>query len=112
MIYLRQEGRGVGLLNKLAAYSLQDKGLDTIEANLALGLPVDDRHYGLAARIIEKFAPQSVHLMTNNPHKLSALQAALSIDVHRVPMTSRRTPFNQDYLKTKIEKLHHPIQFV
>lgn len=102
LIYLRQEGRGIGLGDKIRAYALQDKGLDTFAANRALGLPEDGREYGMAAAILERLGPRSVALMTNNPHKISALKA-LGVDVaRRVSVGTEPTRFNRDYLNAKV----------
>jgi len=110
LIYLRQEGRGVGLFNKIQTYSLQEKGCDTVEANLALGLPVDDRRYDVAGQIIEKLGLRAVHLLTNNPHKCASLQSALSIPVYTLPLPSTVNPFNRAYLKAKLEKMGHSLE--
>ncbi|WP_367414045.1 GTP cyclohydrolase II [Snodgrassella alvi] len=107
IIYLRQEGRGIGLLNKIRAYKLQDEGLDTVEANLALNLPIDARDFSLAKHILDHLGIQSVQLMTNNPQKVDTLKA-LGIHVtNRVPLHVGQNPENQHYLHTKMEKLGH-----
>jgi GTP cyclohydrolase II len=110
VIYLRQEGRGIGLLNKIEAYVLQDGGLDTVEANLHLGLPSDARTYTVAARLLEEVLEvRSVRLLTNNPLKLEALEAA-GINVSgRVPVMVDANLHNGAYLKTKRLKMRHLI---
>ena len=108
LIYLRQEGRGIGLANKLKAYSLQDQlGLDTVDANLHLGLPADDRDYAIAYQILKHFGINSVRLLTNNPLKIAAIER-FGIEVQeRVPLEVESTEENRDYLKTKKERLGH-----
>ncbi|PIT19431.1 GTP cyclohydrolase II [Snodgrassella communis] len=107
IVYLRQEGRGIGLLNKIRAYKLQDEGLDTVDANLALGLPVDARDFSLAKDILDYLGIHSVQLMTNNPQKVATLQAHGINVVNRIPLHVGQNPENQHYLHTKIEKLKH-----
>jgi 3,4-dihydroxy 2-butanone 4-phosphate synthase/GTP cyclohydrolase II len=107
LVYLRQEGRGIGLAAKLNAYALQDRGLDTVEANVALGLPVDGRRYHAAAGILATLGVTSVRLLTNNPDKLASL-ASLGIAVsERVATVVATTPFNRSYLESKRDKLGH-----
>jgi GTP cyclohydrolase II len=100
------EGRGIGIANKIRAYALQDRGLDTVEANLALGLPVDSRCYDAAAAILADMRVRRARLLTNNPSKLEALLAA-GIDVVRVPMHAFVTAENRDYLATKERSMGH-----
>jgi 3,4-dihydroxy 2-butanone 4-phosphate synthase/GTP cyclohydrolase II len=107
VVYLRQEGRGIGLSNKLQAYALQDKGLDTVDANLHLGLPVDDRDYSVAAAMLADQGVKQVRLLTNNPKKISGLEIGRIEVVERVPLTINPRPENQYYLKTKEDKLGH-----
>jgi len=107
LIYLRQEGRGIGLVNKLKAYALQDKGVDTVEANLQLGLPVDNRDYAIAYQILRQRGIQNIRLMTNNPLKISALEKYDMTVSERVPVIMKPTEENLFYLKTKKEKLGH-----
>lgn len=107
IVYLRQEGRGIGLLNKIRAYKLQDEGMDTVEANLALGLPIDARDFTLAKYILDYLSISSVQLMTNNPHKVDTLKASGINVVNRVPLHVGQNPENQQYLHTKMEKLGH-----
>ncbi|MBI3616211.1 MAG: bifunctional 3,4-dihydroxy-2-butanone-4-phosphate synthase/GTP cyclohydrolase II [Candidatus Omnitrophica bacterium] len=107
ILYLRQEGRGIGLVNKIKAYSLQDQGLDTVEANRALGFDPDLRDYGIGAQILADLGLTQVRLMTNNPRKLVGLDGfGLSI-IERVPLEIPPTPANAKYLKAKREKLGH-----
>jgi GTP cyclohydrolase II len=107
ILYLRQEGRGIGLTEKLKAYNLQDDGMDTVEANLALGHPADDRDYGIAAAILDDLGIHSVRLMTNNPTKILDLQA-LGIKVEeRIPLVPTIYRDNQQYLVTKVLRMNH-----
>ncbi|RTE86295.1 MULTISPECIES: GTP cyclohydrolase II [Gammaproteobacteria] len=107
LVYLRQEGRGIGLINKLRAYAEQDKGLDTVEANEILGFQADAREYDIAAGIFELLGVSSVQLMTNNPRKLEALsEYGVKIDT-RIPHITEGTPHNKHYLETKSRKFGH-----
>ncbi|PHY21113.1 GTP cyclohydrolase II [Caulobacter sp. BP25] len=112
ILYLRQEGRGIGLANKLRAYALQDRGLDTVEANLELGFAADLRSFDIAAEMLADLGVAAVRLMTNNPRKLEALEAAGIRVVERVPMRSVARPENQGYLSTKATKLGHAIDWL
>lgn len=107
LLYLRQEGRGIGLANKIRAYALQDEGLDTVEANLCLGFAPDQRDYAVAAAMLRDQAVTAVRLMTNNPHKVAGLEANRIQVVERVPHQMKGRPENQRYLQTKAQKLHH-----
>jgi len=107
IIYLRQEGRGIGLLNKLKAYHLQEDGMDTVEANQALGFAEDERDYQEAAQILRHLGITKVRLMTNNPDKIEQLKAAGIEVVERVPLEIQPTEANRRYLKNKQEKLQH-----
>jgi GTP cyclohydrolase II len=107
VIYLRQEGRGIGLLKKLQAYNLQDKGMDTVDANIHLGYLADEREYDVAALILESLAVKSVELMTNNPQKIAALTALGINVVGRIPIEMVAHDDNVDYLKTKAKKMAH-----
>lgn len=109
ILYLRQEGRGIGLANKIRAYALQAEGADTIEANQRLHLPVDARQYDVAAAILRDLGVESIVLMTNNPAKVDAL-AALGIAVDdRLPMLVAANPFSQSYLEVKKKKMRHEL---
>ncbi|HLY07037.1 MAG TPA: GTP cyclohydrolase II [Rhizomicrobium sp.] len=107
LLYLAQEGRGIGLINKLRAYRLQDQGFDTVEANERLGFESDERLYGIAARMLSLLGFRSVRLMTNNPKKVAALKAEGIDVVERVPHAFPATAHNRDYLRTKAEKSGH-----
>ncbi len=107
VVYLRQEGRGIGLVNKLRAYSLQDMGLDTVEANEKLGLPVDQRNYGMGAQILNDIGVRQFCLITNNPRKIAGLKGYGLEMVDRVPLIVEATPYNAYYLETKAKKLGH-----
>lgn len=107
VVYLRQEGRGIGLVNKLKAYSLQDMGLDTVEANLRLGFPADQRNYGMGAQILNDLGVQQFCLITNNPRKIAGLKGYGMEMIDRVPLLIEATTYNADYLATKAEKLGH-----
>jgi len=107
VLYLRQEGRGIGLVNKIRAYQLQDAGADTVEANERLGFPADMRRYDLCQPMLKYFGVQALRLMTNNPRKVQALER-LGITVsERVPIQVNRNPYNEGYLSTKAAKLGH-----
>ena len=107
VIYLKQEGRGIGLLNKIKAYQLQELGLDTIEANQYLNLPVDARDYEVAAKIIRLLKIRSVSLMTNNPDKIEQLKAAGIEVVERIPIVIPANRYDSEYLEVKKEKMGH-----
>ena len=106
-LYLRQEGRGIGLANKLRAYELQDRGADTVEANLALGLPVDKRDYGIGSQILADLGVKELRLITNNPRKIFGLEGYGIKITDRVPMQTTPTSYNQNYITTKRDKLGH-----
>jgi GTP cyclohydrolase II len=107
LLYLRQEGRGIGLVNKIRAYRLQEAGADTVEANLQLGFHADARNYELCKPMFEQFGIRQLRLMTNNPRKIDAM-AKLGIEVaERVPLLVNRNAFNNGYLNTKAAKLGH-----
>ena len=109
VLYLNQEGRGIGLAEKIRAYSLQDKGMDTVEANVALGYKADLRDYGIGAQILADLGIRKLRLLTNNPRKIIGLQGyGLSI-AERVPLEMEVNPENYRYLKTKKEKLGHKL---
>lgn len=112
VVYLRQEGRGIGLANKLRAYQLQDQGMDTVEANQHLGFPADLRNFDIAAQILSQLGVSSVKLMTNNPRKVSTLESAGVKIEERVPVRSDVQPENERYLGTKARKLGHHIDWL
>lgn len=107
LLYLRQEGRGIGLVNKIRAYSLQDDGADTVEANVRLGFPPDMRRYDICAPMLAYFGVTQLRLMTNNPRKVDALRDNGIEVVARVPIQVNRNPYNDGYLQTKANKLGH-----
>jgi len=106
LIYLHQEGRGIGLINKLKAYQLQDQGLDTVEANLKLDLPADKRDYRMVVAILKRLKVGSIELLTNNPDKVKQLEN-LGIKVKRVALEMKPNSSDQKYLETKKHKFHH-----
>lgn len=107
VLYLRQEGRGIGLANKIRAYALQSRGADTVDANRMLGLPDDAREYHAAAHMLEHFGVASVLLMTNNPAKVEALEALGVLVGGRLPVVVPATPFSAGYLETKRARMAH-----
>jgi len=111
LVYMRQEGRGIGLLNKIKAYDLQDQGMDTVEANIALGFKDDLRNYGIGAQILVDLGIKKLHLMTNNPKKISGLSGYGLEVVERIPIQLNHNEKNRDYLKTKKDKMGHLLNF-
>jgi len=109
LLYLAQEGRGIGLLNKLRAYELQEQGLDTVDANLALGLPVDSRDYGMGAQILADLGLTSIRVLTNNPKKIVGLEGYGLTVTEQVPIVAEPNQVNADYLRTKVERMGHTI---
>lgn len=107
LLYLRQEGRGIGLLNKIRAYKLQDAGADTVEANERLGFRADQRDYGICKPMLEHLGIAAIKLMTNNPRKVRALEGAGIQVTERVPLQTGLNPHNQKYLQAKAGKLGH-----
>ena len=110
LLYLAQEGRGIGIVNKVAAYHLQDHGLDTVEANAVLGFPDDMRNYRCAACMLRVLGVRSVRLMTNNPAKIEALLAYGVRVTRRIPLQVPAKPSNVGYLRTKKEKMRHILE--
>jgi GTP cyclohydrolase II len=111
VLYLRQEGRGIGLINKIRAYELQDRGLDTVEANLALGFRDDEREYSIAAHMLHSLRVKSIRLLTNNPRKVNDL-TALGIKVAgRLPHVIPPNDYNRFYLETKASRSGHYLDF-
>jgi GTP cyclohydrolase II len=111
LFYLRQEGRGIGLINKIRAYALQDQGLDTVEANLALGFRDDERDYAIAAHMIRSLELRSVRVMTNNPDKIAQLERNGITVSGRIPHVLPPNPHNRFYLETKANRSGHFIDF-
>jgi GTP cyclohydrolase II len=107
LLYLRQEGRGIGLLNKIRAYQLQDQGADTVEANEKLGFAADLRDYSICYGMLKHLNVQSLRLMTNNPRKVKALEKGGVTIEERLPLEVGRNPHNESYLSTKASKLGH-----
>ncbi|OQZ05417.1 MAG: GTP cyclohydrolase II, partial [Planctomycetes bacterium UTPLA1] len=107
VVYLRQEGRGIGLTNKLHAYKLQDQGLDTVEANEKLGFPADKRDYGLGAQILRDLGIRQLRVLTNNPKKINRLEIYGLDVVEQLPLKIAPNEHNQRYLNTKRTKLGH-----
>jgi 3,4-dihydroxy 2-butanone 4-phosphate synthase/GTP cyclohydrolase II len=109
LVYLRQEGRGIGLVNKLHAYKLQEEGLDTVEANLKLGLPIDKRDYGIGSQILRDLGLSKIRVMTNNPKKIYGLEGFGLTVVEEVPIQIPAGEFNSHYLQTKKAKMGHKL---
>lgn len=107
LLYLRQEGRGIGIINKLKAYELQDQGLNTIDANLHLGLQVDARQYNIAIDMLHDLGIRQIHLLTNNPDKIEAIEHSDIEVVSRLPIVAPPHEENAGYLKTKQEEMGH-----
>jgi GTP cyclohydrolase II len=107
LVYLDQEGRGIGLANKIRAYALQDKGMDTVEANLSLGFGEDMRDFSIAADILKHFGVREVSLLTNNPAKIKALENAGVKVARRIPLAMKPNQYDRGYLDTKRKRLHH-----
>jgi 3,4-dihydroxy 2-butanone 4-phosphate synthase/GTP cyclohydrolase II len=110
IVYLRQEGRGIGLTNKLHAYRLQDQGLDTVEANEKLGFPADKRDYGIGAQILRDLGLRQIRILTNNPKKTNRLGVYGLEVTEQLPIQMKSNPNNRRYLQTKREKLGHLLE--
>ena len=110
LLYLRQEGRGIGLINKLRAYQLQDQGYDTVDANLRLGFPIEARDFAIAARMLTLLGVEEVRLLTNNPAKIARLEAAGVRVVERLPLELAANPHNARYLATKAARTQHMLE--
>ncbi|WP_424766120.1 bifunctional 3,4-dihydroxy-2-butanone-4-phosphate synthase/GTP cyclohydrolase II [Paenibacillus sp. sgz302251] len=111
LLYMRQEGRGIGLINKLKAYELQEQGLDTVDANLKLGFPADLRDYGIGAQILKDLGIRKIRLLTNNPRKIKGLEGYGLEVVERLPIQMEANEDNKGYLSTKKSKLGHLLRF-
>ena len=109
IVYLNQEGRGIGLLNKLKAYKLQENGYDTVEANIELGFKADERDYGVGAQILRDLGVRKIKLMTNNPKKRAGLIGYGLEIIENVSITTVPNQFNKKYIQTKIDKMGHSI---
>ena len=112
IVYMNQEGRGIGLMNKIRAYKLQEQGEDTVEANLHLGFDADERDYGIGAQILRTMGAQKLRLMTNNPVKRIGLESYGIEIVENVPLEITPNPYNERYMRTKKEKMHHNLKLV
>lgn len=110
VLYLRQEGRGIGLMNKIRAYKLQEKGMDTIEANRALGFPEDMRDFTIAGELLSLLGIRSTKLITNNPEKVNQLQMSGIRVEERIPINCKPNKYNQKYLETKLSKMGHYLE--
>ena len=109
LLYLRQEGRGIGLLNKLRAYKLQEQGLDTVDANIELGMPADLRDYGIGAQILADLGLSTIRLLTNNPKKIAGLEGYGLRVAEQVPIQHAPNPHNEAYLAAKRDRLGHTL---
>jgi 3,4-dihydroxy 2-butanone 4-phosphate synthase/GTP cyclohydrolase II len=112
IVYMNQEGRGIGLMNKIKAYKLQENGLDTVDANLHLGFDADERDYGVGAEILREIGVSKMRLLTNNPVKRIGLEAYGLAIIENVPIEIVSNEFNQFYLKTKKERMGHNLKNV
>lgn len=112
IVYMNQEGRGIGLMNKIRAYKLQEQGEDTVEANIHLGFDADERDYGIGAQILRQMGAKKLRLMTNNPVKRIGLESYGIEIVENVPLEVAPNPYNERYMRTKKEKMHHMLKLV
>jgi 3,4-dihydroxy 2-butanone 4-phosphate synthase/GTP cyclohydrolase II len=112
IVYMNQEGRGIGLMNKIQAYKLQEEGLDTVEANVHLGFDPDQRDYGVGAEILREMGAYKLRLMTNNPVKRVGLESYGIEIVENIPIEIAPNPYNERYMRTKKEKMHHNLHLV
>jgi 3,4-dihydroxy 2-butanone 4-phosphate synthase/GTP cyclohydrolase II len=112
IVYLNQEGRGIGLMNKIRAYKLQEQGEDTVEANIHLGFQPDERDYGVGAQILQQMGASKLRLMTNNPIKRVGLESFGIEIVENIPIEITPNPYNYHYMRTKKEKMHHNLNLV
>jgi 3,4-dihydroxy 2-butanone 4-phosphate synthase/GTP cyclohydrolase II len=110
VVYMNQEGRGIGLMNKIQAYKLQEQGMDTVDANLHLGFDADERDYGVGAQILSKLGVRKMRLMTNNPIKRIGLEAYGLKIVENIPLEIPTNPYNEFYMKTKKERMGHNLK--
>ena len=110
ILYLRQEGRNIGIINKIKAYQLQELGLDTVEANLQLGLPADDRDFNVAIEILNILGVKKINLLTNNPEKLSFVEKSNIQLVKRIPLNIKANHINKSYLETKKSYFGHQLE--
>lgn len=107
ILYLQQEGRGIGLMNKIKAYKLQEQGMDTVQANIHLGFAPDERNYSIASDILHLLGIDKIRLFTNNPDKITGLELKNIQVVERIPLIIRANKYNEKYLETKQEKMNH-----
>ena len=112
IVYLNQEGRGIGLMNKIQAYKLQEQGMDTVEANVHLGFDPDQRNYGVGAEILRELGACKLRLMTNNPVKRIGLESYGLEIVENIPIEIAPNPYNLRYMRTKKEKMHHNLHLI
>lgn len=110
IVYLQQEGRGIGLMNKIKAYKLQEEGMDTLDANVHLGFAPDEREYGMCVEILNAFHIKKVKLLTNNPDKISSLEINGIKVVERIPIIIQSNQFNINYLETKRTRMGHALE--
>ena len=111
LLYLQQEGRGIGLMSKIKAYKLQEEGMDTVEANLHLGFAPDERNYSVASDILNLLGIEKIKLLTNNPDKINGLELNNIQVVERVPIVIRANKYNKKYIDTKQQKMDHIYNF-